>query len=373
MNDPAREHGPMVDGTASAPEGPAPTYGEARARFRRAAERAGAVLTGHRHPARGPEGEHLAVDIAVVGPDDATSCLWLVSGTHGVEGYAGSALQCHWLDRRAVDRPDAVRVVLVHGLNPYGFAWVRRVDEQNVDLNRNALDWSLPPPVNEAYDELAPLLVPTRWDDETRAATDAAIFEVAARVGFAELQRIVSSGQYHHPDGVFYGGTGPVWSHRLLADTAPTLAGAARRLGIVDVHTGLGPWGHGELITHESAGAPGYERAGAWWGRVHSMVDGDSVSAPLTGDWLGRIEAFLPSIEVTAAALEFGTLDVVDVLQALRADAWLHAHGDPNGPAGEAVRAQVRAAFVDDDPSWFATIRTRFDEVVDAALVGLVR
>ena len=55
----------------------------------------------------------------------------------------------------------------------------------------------------------------------------------------------------------------------------------------------------------------------------------------------------------------------------LRADAWLHAHGDPTGPAAEAIRAQVRAAFADDDPAWLETLITRFDDVASAALSAL--
>jgi hypothetical protein len=101
------------------------------------------------------------------------------------------------------------------------------------------------------------------------------------------------------------------------------------------------------------------------------MVDGESVSAQLSGDWLGSLERLLPAVEVTAVALEFGTVDVVSVLQALRADAVLHAHGDPLGVDARAVRSQVRAAFADDDPAWFEAVASRFDEVVVAATGAL--
>jgi len=56
------------------------------------------------------------------------------------------------------------------------------------------------------------------------------------------------------------------------------------------------------------------------------------------------------------------------VMQALRADAWLHAHGDPTGPDAPAVRTAVRAAFADDDPAWLAELWPRFESVVDAAM-----
>lgn len=349
----------------------APSYAVARERFLEAARTAVASLTHHVHPRLGRNGEELAVDVAALGPEAASSAVLVMAGTHGVEGYAGSALQHRWLTTWAEQRPGDVRVVLVHAFNPYGFSWVRRVNEDNVDLNRNFIDWSEPPPANEAYEELAGLLVPDSWTEEAQTSTTEALLDVARRIGPEAMQAAVSSGQYRHPTGLFYGGTGPVWSHRTLCDEiAPTLR-HHDRLAIIDLHTGLGPWGYGELISHEPQDAPGYQRAASWWTGVRSMVDGESVSAVLSGDWLARIGDWLPDTEVTSAALEFGTVDTVAVLQALRADAWLHAHGDPTGPEAAPIRAQVRTAFADESAEWFDLLVARFDEVLRAALEGV--
>ena len=328
-----------------------PSYAEARQGFLAAASAVGASVTSSIHPTEiGPGSEPLAIDVADLGSTDSSAALVVISGTHGVEGYAGSAIQTDWLGRLATDgAPGGLRVVLIHALNPYGFAWTRRTNEDNVDLNRNFVDWDQPPPDNSAYDPLAELLVPTQWDETTQEATTLALLAEAERLGLEEMQRIVSSGQYRHVRGVFYGGTGPVWSRRWLTDHVGSLVDPATRVGIIDLHTGLGPWGHGELIVHGTRTEPGYERAQRWWGDVRSMQDGESVSAELSGDWLGRIESLLPAAEVTAAALEFGTVDPIQVLQALRGEAWLHSQ-DPSvvaGPDGERVRTSVRAAFLD--------------------------
>jgi hypothetical protein len=360
----------MTTSTASPVPRLAATYGEARDAIQAAGTRAGVDITAFPHPSPGRLGEELAIDVLTSGPDDAGSVLVIVSGTHGVEGYAGSALQRWWLDERAETRPDDVRIAIVHALNPVGFSWVRRVNEDNVDLNRNFVDCTSPPR-NDAYGEIADLLVPLEWDESTQEATTTALLEEAGRVGFDRFQEVVSGGQYEHPTGIFHGGSGPVWSHRWLASHLPEIVGSARRLGIIDLHTGLGPSGHGELISHEASGDQGYDRGTTWWGEVRSMRDGESVSASLEGDWLAAVEQWVPDVEITAAALEFGTVDTVTVLQSLRADAWLHAHGDPNGSEAGAIRAQVRAAFADDDPAWLATLIERFDQVASAALTAL--
>ncbi len=48
--------------------------------------------------------------------------------------------------------PDDLAVVLIHAINPYGFAWIRRVNEDNVDLNRNCIDFGAAIPENPGYD-----------------------------------------------------------------------------------------------------------------------------------------------------------------------------------------------------------------------------
>ena len=344
------------------------TYAQARAAFLRAGESALARIEHHIHPRVGPEGEELAIDVAELGPRDASHVVVVVSATHGVEGYCGSALQRHWLEQHSPERPDAVRLIMVHGLNPFGFAWVRRVNEDNVDLNRNFIDWSEPAPATPEYDEIADLLVPAEWSEAEQQRTLDALFEVVSSVGLERMQAIVSAGQYTKPTGVFYGGLGPVWSHTWLRSWSSERLAGASHVTIIDLHTGLGQWGLGELIGSETSTSAAHQRAVALWGDVTSMVDGDSVSANLTGDWQAVAAELAPHAEVTSTTIEYGIVDTITVMQALRADAWLHAHGDPTGPDAPAIRAQVRAAFADDDPAWLEQVWPRFAEVLERAL-----
>lgn len=352
----------------------AATYAEARARFAAAVADVGARTTSEPHPRTGPDGGPLAIDVAEWGPPDASEVVLVVSGTHGIEGFCGSALQSGWVDTHADllrnGPPRGARLVLVHALNPFGFAWWRRVNEDNVDLNRNFIDWSAPPPHNDAYDALADLLVPPIWDEATRERTSADLLAHAADLGIDGLQAAITSGQYRHPHGVFYGGSGPTWSNRWLTGWFRDQLDGCERLRILDIHSGLGPWGEGEYIVHHPSDHPGFTRADALWPAARSSADGDSVSALLSGDWLDHVESLVPNVEITSAALEFGTIDPISVLQALRSDAWLWAYGDPHTAGADPVRAQVRAAFADDDPAWLARLTEQFDEAMAAALSG---
>src|SRR6478609_5857053 len=173
-------------------------YLEARGRFLDAARQADVPVVHHDHPRTGPGGGALATDVAVIGPPDAPNRLLVISATHGVEGFAGSLCQQAWL-RDGVELPPGLAVVLVHAVNPYGFAWVRRVNEDNVDLNRNCIDFAAELPANAGYDQLADALVPQVWDETTQTQTAEELLAYAGAHGFDGLQAAVSTGQYRHP------------------------------------------------------------------------------------------------------------------------------------------------------------------------------
>ncbi|MBA3281692.1 MAG: DUF2817 domain-containing protein [Acidimicrobiia bacterium] len=347
-------------------------YPAARARFLAAAEGTGAVVRSHPFLDRGPTGEELAVDVARQGPADADRVVLVVSGTHGVEGFAGSLCQSRWLEEQgSTPLDDGLAIVWVHAHNPYGFAWVRRVNEDNVDINRNYTDFTSPP-ANDGYDELAAALAPSELTPDALGAADAVLVDYAGRHGIDELQAAVSGGQYRHPDGFFYGGRGPARSQAVMRKIIEHHLAAATRVAILDLHTGLGPWGEVELISHEVPGTPGYDRAVAWWGeRVASNASGDSVSASLDGEWMVAAEQWLAPREVTPIALEWGTVDSISVLQALRADNWLHHHGDPTGTEAAPIKTQLRAAFAPDDPAWADAVHRCFAGVLTQTVAAL--
>ncbi|MFM8989295.1 MAG: DUF2817 domain-containing protein, partial [Alphaproteobacteria bacterium] len=112
-----------------------------------AAAAAGAAIETHPHPLRGPAGERLFCDVARLGPARAARALVTMSATHGVEGHCGSGAQVATLREGLLrDLPRDTCAVAIHAINPHGFAWSRRVTEDNVDLNRNFVDHAQPYP-----------------------------------------------------------------------------------------------------------------------------------------------------------------------------------------------------------------------------------
>jgi hypothetical protein len=348
-------------------------YPQARTKFVEAAAGAGGALEAMVHPERGPGGGELATDVAWFGPRDAQAVLVMISGTHGVEGFCGSGAQVDWLRRGGTGGlPGGVAVLMIHAVNPYGFAWLRRVTHENVDLNRNWIDFSQPLPANAGYAELADAIGPTQWTQEAQAASFQVLGGFIAAKGMMALQQAVSGGQYSHPKGVFYGGAGPTWSRKTQTAIFEHYLKSAARVGIIDYHTGLGPCGYGEQIITDPVGSPGYDRALRWYGAaVTSPSSGTSTSADIVGDGLAAAPVLLAHAEVTGMALEVGTHDTTTVIDALRADAWLHAYGDPMSEQGRAIKTQIRDAFYGDADDWKGMVAGQSLLAVKQALAGL--
>ncbi|MDP6829464.1 MAG: M14 family metallopeptidase [Alphaproteobacteria bacterium] len=349
------------------------SYGEARAKFLAAAQAAGADLTSYPHPLKGPDGGDLALDLAYLGPPDAAKVLVTASATHGVEGFCGSGCQVGFLeDALHGGLPGDMAVMHVHAHNPHGFAHERRVTEDNVDLNRNFVDFSAPLPENSAYDEVHPWLVPDDWDGPARQAADAAIEAFIDAHGMFAFQAAVSGGQHGHPDGLFFGGQAPTWSRQAIERLAREHLRGRSHVALIDFHTGLGPRGFGELISVDAPGGPEHLRTVAWYGdEVRIPGSGDSVSAKVNGTIETGYHALLENTESTTIAIEFGTLPPEEVLQALRADNWLYLHGDVASPVGREIKRQVRAAFYGEDSQWNDDVWQRGLDIARKTVKGL--
>jgi len=348
-------------------------YQEARAKFRAAARAAGPRLTAYENPVVGPDSGTLATDTAWLGPRDATRVLLACSGTHGVEGFCGAGAQSGWLaSGLAAELPAGTALLQIHAINPHGFAWLRRVTEDNVDLNRNFVPHDGDYPANAGYEALRAALNPEEWNDAVIAETDRVLAAYAAEKGMRAFEEAFVAGQYSNSRGTFYGGQGATWSHRKLVEIFSEKLRDASKVAVIDYHTGLGPRGYGERITGYPEDAPALARARDWWGGdVTSTRMGTSTAVDSQGDVSLGMEAAAPHVEMTMITLEYGTRPPEEVGLALRAENWLHQHGELASAKGKAIKARLREAFYQDADDWKEMVWDRAVETNRAALKGL--
>ena len=185
-------------------------------------------------------------------------------------------------------------------------------------------------------------------------------------------QTAITSGQYQHPQGLFYGGVNPTWSNVTLRHVLQAHGRRCQRLAWIDVHTGLGPSGHGELIFAGGDDAAAIARARSWWGsKVTSTYDGSSTSAPLRGLMSAAAGEECPQAQCTSLAFEIGTLPLMEVIDALRADQWLECHPEAEAELSAAIKRQVRDAFYTDTNIWKARVIEQARKTAQQAVTGL--
>jgi hypothetical protein len=344
------------------------SYVEARAAFRAAASSASARLEAIPITGTSPEGEALTIDVAELGAPEASACVLVSSGLHGVEGFAGSAIQRASLERGLRPSP-GVRLLLIHALNPWGFAHGRRVDRENIDLNRSFLAPSDPrpdPPGFEAHRYwLAPRLAPRRFEPFT-----VQLLLRLLRHGRASLTRAIASGQYSDPQGLFYGGREASELQRCLAEQLRAWLGPAERVVHFDLHTGLGRKAAMQLFVPCEQGTPLAE----WLvGRFGPATRARPAAGPryytARGDLLSWCEN-LADRPYLGCTVEFGTHGGQFVLRALYLENRAHHHGS-SSTADQASQRLLVQAFAPTSKRWRERVVDQGVAVIATALASI--
>ncbi len=359
------------------------TYEEARARFVEAAKAAGGTLTRHVTPnVVGPTAETLSMDTAWFGPHNARSVLLNTCATHGTEGYTGSAAQLDWIENGGpASLPPGTAVLLIHAVNPYGFAWGLRGTENNVDLNRNWLDHSLPHPENTLYAQIHPLLCPKSINDKAMTRLLEEGSRLIAKHGQWAVEDAISRGQYSHPDGFHFGGSDLEWSTATLKQIVETDLATADHVAFIDWHTG--PVGDGELIflCFSPPRSPGFRQAESWWGRealdaAHVEQLWGSKRPTRNGILFWGIEQSLPSDTAFAGAvIEFRSAiqkrNAADSLRISMLERWLRFEGGLDAPEAETYLQEIRSDYAPDRESFRSNVIANARTTYAQTLTGL--
>lgn len=354
------------------------SYRQGRARFLSAAGQAGGAIESFVHPAiKGPHGEDLAIDCARFGRIDAPRLLLASCGLHGLEAAAGSATMLQWLALGGARRlPDDMAVLLVHALNPYGWAYASRCNEDAIDLNRNGIDWSLPPPANPAYADIHAILLRHAADQAGLDGFTGDLHGLAAAKGFEWALVGSAAGQYAHPDGLSFGGSAQAWSTRTALAIAQAHMPRQGKVLMLDWHTGIGPWAEPYLILDAPGGGGEQALVASWWPerQVHceDVVEGARI------EYHGLLTAAVRDLAVRSCqssviglTVEWGTYPVDSMIEALVMDNWLRHRAAPASDLAADVRAKLIDRFIPADPAWRAAVAGQSEAIYTEAIAGL--
>ncbi len=353
-----------------------PTYETARQRFCDTASQAKAILEQYSVDVPGFDRGALTIDVAKIGSPNPDWAVVVSSGVHGVEGFCGSAIQLAWLSRVNAGQfvGQNALVILIHGLNPYGFKMLRRTNEDNIDLNRNFLradsDYKGAPVGYEALNQfLNPPSPPSRFE----------LFWLKAiakirRLGLPAMKEAIAGGQYQFPQGLFFGGYGPSQSARIIQANFEKWLSGAREIVHIDFHSGLGKYSEYKLLLTESADSPQLSWYGEKFGELFieplANAEGTAYQASgVLGDFLlkkleGRNYRFLGA--------EFGTYSIIRVLGALRAENRAHFYGQPTDPAYKQAKSELLECFCPKSQLWRSAVIERGVRIIQQGIQSKV-
>lgn len=330
-------------------------YFSARGRFREAAAAADCNVETFPIDALGPDAQPLTIDVARVGRKDADKLVIVSSGLHGIEGFFGSAVQLAWLDqlRCSAGLPDSTAVLLLHALNPYGFAWLRRVNENNVDPNRNGLlpheKFEGSPP---GYAELDGLLNPTRPPKRFEPFLPKAAWLIA-RKGLSALKQAVAAGQYDFPKGLFYGGDQLSQSHQIVKANLARWIAPAKCVLHVDFHTGLGKSGTFKLLAEYGLSEQEHTWLSQYFDASHiENAEAKGVAYRVRGGLGSWCRWLLNDVQYTYLCAEFGTYSPIKVIAGLRAENRAVHWGKPDAPQTKQAKTRLKELFCPASETW---------------------
>lgn len=288
----------------------------------------------------------------------------LMSGLHGVEGFAGSAIQ-QYIMKELVPTWDLEKtgVLLVHGLNPYGFKHERRVSKRNIDLNRNfSVDGALFKLKNEGYKKVYGMLNP-----EGKAAAGSLsnrFFPVKAgynivRYSMKALRDAVLRGQYEFEKGIYYGGNKSEPQKEIIDTIMKGAPGDYRAVLALELHTGYGRRNTMHLF-------PNPQKDQRIKGAMEEVFKGYRVDwgdqgdfYQTTGDLMSYLEKMLaPKMFFVPMVFEFGTMDSQTTMGSIRS---IHVvilenqgvqFGYDSDEDRKEIKNRFREAYYPSSPEW---------------------
>jgi hypothetical protein len=307
----------------------------------------------------------LSIDWLWAEPPQKERLVIVSTAQHGIEGYVGSAILKIFIEEFAprLD-PENTGLLLVHAINPWGMEHRRKVDEHNVDLNRN-FDFSqrFDPALNPEFEQIACLLNPQRPVRPPlleNLSFWAGVLRLLATKGAATVQKASLLGQHHTPNGFFYGGTQYAENTLVLIELYRQALAEYESVIQVDLHSGYGPRYQMSLLIPPPdplSSAEARQKFGYPLVQKIDQAEFYAISGDM-GEYFYRLrDAEFPGKPLFACGFEFGTFgdSLLARIRSLRAMVWenqLHWHGAASKSAQAAVLHKFGELYFPAEPRW---------------------
>jgi hypothetical protein len=329
------------------------------------------------------EDEGLTIDLIRALPGkESKQLVFLSTGLHGIEGYVGAAVVKLFVKEYLRHlNPADTGLFLVHAINPWGMKHRRRVNENNVDLNRNFIfeQSNEAKELNRAYDRAHSFLNPKK---PLKSASNPffylKLFNQILCMGPANFREAVLYGQYRYPQGLYYGGSGFERSTEVLSKLFQEAASSCERFLLIDMHSGYGPRYQMTLVNSLYEKRASADLQAAFNYPLVAKTDLDEFY-PMQGDMVDYLyqvmESQFPGKYFYATSFEFGTLGssfgaVVKSLKAMINENQASQYGAVSDQVAVRARHDFCELFYPADRKWREKVmqdaRTAFNGILKA-------
>jgi hypothetical protein len=168
-----------------------------------------------------------------------------------------------------------------------------------------------------------------------------------------------------------YHGNGASWSKARLNEVVDTYLQGARKVTVLDIHTGFGEFGQGMVMSYDPPDSEKYQRVSQWFsGDIFTPGSDPNIpshSIRLPFEWM---EQRLAGVQATAAILEFGTFPPEEIGEIFNANHHFHVFGDPLSKDGLAWGSRYRRFCYPETEEWKRKVWQRGREVIETLLAG---
>lgn len=321
--------------------------------------------------------DDLTVDYLYIPAEKKTEKIWvLTSGVHGIESYVGSAL-LNWVMETKLNKMKApdIGVLLIHSLNPYGHFHQRRVNENNIDLNRSfILDFNSFTDPNTTYHHFNSLLNPKK-PVEYNQLTKYLFWVRGAynilRHGMGNLRKAIVGGQYSFAQGIFYGGDRKQQSVLIFEKITKKFLSPYQTVLHIDFHTGYGEWAKLHFYGRKTYPQQVEKDINHLFQGYKVDRGGDEDFYQVYGDITTYLESLFPDKRIIPMTFEYGTMNSQKISGSLESlfriikENQKHHHGVTLAQDEQMVKAHFMEMFNPSSEGWRQKVEAQTSEIFD--------
>ncbi|TCI39233.1 MULTISPECIES: M14 family metallopeptidase [unclassified Exiguobacterium] len=320
------------------------------------------------------------IDVIIGEPAGSREAMLLMTiGEHGIEGYAGAAVTQQFIETQLGNvRHDVTGVCFIHAVNPWGMKHFRRVNEHNVDLNRNYVvdRESLPRNVNKEYEVMRHLFVPDGVIDDYHEAREHIYSFLGSGIkldGFDAMTEAKGMGQYQFPKGVYYGGDADEPSAVFMKEIQHDLLDRYDRVVHMDWHTALGPTNEVTMLVSERDGRSAEQLKQTYGLKNIKTYNPDDVLGDSTNHFYYVRDTQHPDKQLVSALFEFGTFGtstkaLIREFLTIILENRLYFEGTKDPEARNGIKKEFMAMFYPEDETWKTSVLREGAQAVEHIL-----